>query len=139
MVRLTSALFSLLAVTSLSSCTLESFDVEACELGDTIGFKIDPIDGWLRDYQPRPAELYVRVADSGRYEDAVVWATRLSYEDFDKRTPRKVIAYGQQIVGWEVQQPPKPLSKGVRYSLSIADGGHQGWAKFELGKPLPAC
>ena len=139
MVRLSSALLPLLAAASLSSCTLESFEVGACQLGDTIGFKIVPIDGWLRDYQPRPDELYVRVADSRSYEEAVVWATGLSYDDFDKRTPRKIIAYGQQIPGWEVQQPPKPLSEGVRYSLSISDGGHHGWAEFEAGKPLPAC
>lgn len=139
MVRLSSALLSLLAVASLSSCTLENFEVGACQLGDAVGFKIVPIDGWLRDYQPRPNELYVRVADGRSYEEAVVWATGLTYDDFDKRTPRKIIAYGQQISGWEVQQPPKTLSEGVRHSLSISDGGHHGRVEFEVGEQLPAC
>jgi hypothetical protein len=129
----------LLAAASLSGCTLESFEVGACQLGDAVGFKIAPINGWLRDYHPRPVELYVRVADSRSYEEAVVWATGLTYDDFDKRKPRKIIAYGQQISGWEVQQPPKPLSEGVRYSLNISDGGHHGRVEFEAGKTLPAC
>ena len=139
MVRLSYPLLSLLLAASLSSCTLESFQVEACQLGDSLGFKVVPIEGWLRDYQPRPNDLSVRTADNRSYEEAVVWATSLSYDDFDKRTPRKIIPYGQQIAGWEVQQYPKPLREGVRYSLSVSDGGHNGWAEFEVGKQLPAC
>lgn len=139
MFRLSSAMLSILAASSLSSCTLENFEVEVCQIGDAVGFKIVPIGGWLRDYQPRPHELYVRVADSRPYEEAVVWATGLASEHFDERLPRKIIAYGQQISGWDVQQPPEPLSERVRYSLRISDGGHHGNADFEFGKPLPAC
>lgn len=139
MVRLPPATISLLAVASLSSCTLENLKVEACELDDTVGFRISPIDGWVRDYQPRPDELYVRVADGRRYENAVVWATRLNHDDFDKRASRTLIVYGQRILGWETQQQPKPLSRRVGYAVSISDGGHHGRAKFELGKPMPAC
>ena len=139
MVRLSYTLLSLLLAASLTSCTLESFEVEACQLDEDIGFKIAPIDGWLRDYQPRPHELHVRIADSRPYEEAVVWATSLSHVNFDSRIPRKIIPYGQQIAGWEVQRPPKPLSEGVRYSIWMSDGGHNGGVEFKVGKQLPVC
>ena len=139
MIRLSSTIFYSLAATSLCSCTLESFDVEVCQLGDAIGFKILPIDGLLRDYQPRPNEVYVRISNSQPYKEAVVWATRLSYDSFDNRTTREIIPYGQKISGWEVQHSPKPLSEGIRYYVSISDGGHDGLVHFEVGKQLPAC
>ena len=139
MIRMSSALLCLLPVALLSSCTLETFDMEACDLDDSIGFKIFPINGWHREYDPRPSDLFVQVADGQPYDQAVVWATRLRYDDFGKRTPRKLIAYGERLLGWEVQQPPKPLSKGIRYRVHVSDGGHNGNAEFEIGKALPVC
>ena len=139
MVRLSSALFSIFAASSLISCTLEDFEVEVCQIGDAVGFKIVPIDGWLRDYQPRPHELSVRVAGGRTYEESVMWAVGLASEDFDERPPRTIIAYGQQIPGWNVQQRLKPLSEGVRYSVSISDGGHRGYSDFQVGMSSPPC
>lgn len=144
MVRRVSWLLPAFAIASLNACTLESFEVVACERGETIGFRINPIDGWLRDYEPRPESIFVRTNDNRNYEDARVWETRLNYhgpndETFESRPARNLVLYGQKFDGWQLVQPPKPLSAGQAYRVFISDGGHNGWAEFEFGKPLPDC
>lgn len=132
------------AMASLSSCTLENFEVAPCKLGQTIGFRISPIDGWFHDYVPRPASIFVRSIDKRRYEDARVWETHLNYhgpgdKKFESRPTRRLITYGQNFVGWEVEQGPKSLLRGIKYVIRMSDDGHHGWAEFEMGTPLPVC
>lgn len=138
------SLVPLLALVPLSACSLEGFAVEPCMAGDTIGFRIAAIDGWFRDYHPRPESLFVRVNDGRSYEEARVWAARLPFngtEDsaYGIRPPRSLIIYGEQLAGWEAEQPPEGLSQDQTYYVFISDGGHHGRAVFTLKEPWPAC
>ncbi len=135
----------LLAIPPLGGCTLESFDVTACQAGETFGFAIAPIEGVFSDYQPRPSEIWIRSNDGSDYREAVVWAARLPYtvngdnSAYDTRPSRQLIVYGEQLPRWNVNHGPKPLADGQAYSAHFSDGGHNGSAEFEMGKPLPAC
>lgn len=139
----TSSLF-LLAILPLGGCTLESFEVTPCQSGETVGFAIAPIQGLFSDYQPRPSEVWIRSDDDRAWDEAVVWAARLPYtstgdnEAHDTRPSRKLIIYGQQFPRWIVDHGPKPLVEGQTYMAHFTDGGHNGWAQVEMGKPLPA-
>lgn len=136
---------ALLAIAPLGGCTLEGFDVTPCQAGETVGFAIAPIEGLFSDYQPRPSDIWIRSNDDRDWDKAVVWAARLPYrstgdnEAHDTRPSRKVIVYGEQLPRWNVEHGPKPLVEGQTYSAHFTDGGHNGWAEFEYGKPLPAC
>ncbi|MDN3645709.1 hypothetical protein QWY75_05755 [Pontixanthobacter aestiaquae] len=144
MMRLGSSLVLVLGTVSLNACTLESFEIEPCEQNGTVGFRIAPIDGWFSGYLPRPNDIFVRTSDGRSYEEARVWATRLNYngpddKDFESRPAQTMVLYGQKFHGWELEQPPKPMSHGLNYSVHISDGGHNGHAKFRFGEPLPDC
>ena len=128
----------------LSACTVESFKVAPCKLGETIGFRISPIDGWFRDYVPRPSRILVRSDDERPYEEARVWETHLAYHGpgdkaYEARPGQRLISYGQKFVGWELEQQPKALINGSKYVLHISDGGHDGWAEFDMGTAIPVC
>jgi hypothetical protein len=128
----------------LSACTLQGFELQPCEVGDMIGFRIAPIEGWFSDYDPKPDEVMVRSNDNRSYEDAKVWATRLNYSGpndskYEARPVRRFIVYGQKFDGWELMQGSKSLSVGQSYMVVISDGGHHGRGIFEVGKRLPAC
>ena len=135
---------ALFALMPLSACTLESFKVEPCKVGDIIGFRIAPIEGWFSDYEPRPTDVMVRSNDDRNYQDAKVWATRLNCcgpddSKYKARPVRRFIVYGQKFAGWELEQAPKSLAVGQSYRFVISDGGHHGDGIFEIGKQLPAC
>jgi hypothetical protein len=133
-----------LGILPLGGCTLEGFDVTPCQAGETVGFAIAPIEGVFSDYQPRPSELWIRASNDRDYREAVVWAARLPYtingdnSAYDTRPSRKLIIYGEQLPRWNINHS-KPLAEGQTYSAHFSDGGHNGWAEFKYGKPLPAC
>lgn len=144
MARLPLWLFPIVAVAPLCACTLEHFEVEPCKAGRATGFRINPIDGWFRNYQPRPDRVLVQTDDDRHYKDRRVWETELIYsgpgdKTFETRPSRTLITYGEKFGGWKIEQPPKPLSEGVSYRVWIDDSGHSGTAVFEAGEPLPAC
>jgi hypothetical protein len=129
---------------SLNSCTLEGFDIVPCSLGDALAFRIKPIRGWFSDYQLRPNSILVLTRAGPQSKYPGVWGTDLKYysnrdNGFDRRPARTVIAYGERIIGWDVDQAPQPLQKGRKYGVSMQDGGHSGWADFVVGESLPAC
>jgi len=139
------SLLLLLAILPLGSCSLESFNVTACQAGEAVGFAIAPIEGVFSDYQPRPSDIWIRSNDARAWDKAVVWAARLPYTStgdnsaHEERPSRKLIVYGEQMPRWNVEHGPKPLVQGQTYSAYFSDGGHNGWAEFEMGKPLPVC
>jgi hypothetical protein len=144
MVHLASRLLFILALASLSACTPEDFEVQPCRLGATIGFRISPIVGLFRDYQPRPSSVFVRIDDDRPFEEARVWQTSLKYfgpgdATFETRPDENLIAYGRRFSGWTIEWSPRPLVRGQMYLLHVSDGGHNGYANFEMGKSLPVC
>ena len=129
---------------TLSGCTLESFEVEPCSSNGTVGFRIHKIDGWFRDYQPRPHRVLVRTRSGPGSAYPGVWSTDLKYysdrdNGFDTRRARTHILYGQPIAGWDIDKAPQRLVHGAIYGVVIDDGGHGGWATFVAGTRLPRC
>ena len=141
--RLAFRLMLLLPLT-LSGCSLEPFEIQPCELGGSLGFRIEEIDGWFSDYQPRPVSVLIRADDNLSYREPPLWETHLKYfgpgdRIFESRPARKLITYGQRFPGWTLDQAPRALMSGQKYWVHISDGGHDGDATFEVGKTLPAC
>ena len=139
----TSPLF-LLAILPLGGCTLESFEVTPCQAGETVGFAIAPIEGLFSDYQPRPSDISLRGDDERGWDEAAMWSAHMPMKgpedaNYRNRPSHRVIKYGQPLAGWETERPAKPLEQGQTYRVHISDGGHNGRAEFEMGKPLPAC
>lgn len=144
MVRYSPWMFPFVAIVPLSACSLRPFDVEPCEVGEIIGFRIAPIEGLFSEYEPRPTSIMVRINDDRDDNEAQVWSVDLNYSSTDDskyktRPVRRFIVYGQKFAGWELEQSPKSLSKRQSYRIDISDNGHYGTALFEAGKPLPAC
>ena len=138
-------LLSTLAILQLTACAPPDFGVKPCELGDRIGFKIIPLDGWFRDYVPRPHSISVWAVSKQSYEEVLMWEAEMSYNDIydreydDARPRRQLIVYGQNIAGWKLLFPPIKLSLRQTYKVRIEDGFYSGQADFELGKPMPVC
>lgn len=128
----------------LTGCTPEGFDVAPCSLGGQLAFRIYPIDGWFRDYVPRPSSVMVGSGD-GTHEWPGMWSAEAKFygdeETFSKKLiVGQVLVYGQRLPGWEVSQPAKALQHGHKHWISMDDPkGHGGWAEFTAGEPLRTC
>ena len=143
--RRISALVLLLAAGTLNSCTPAGFEVAACSLNGKLAFRIEKIDGWFSDYQPRPSSVIVLAEGYGPGSTwPGVWAAELKYygelhSNYETRPARKLIAYGQDLPGWQVGQVAKPLQSGMAYWFSATDSGRHGAARFVAGAPLKRC
>ena len=144
-VRRIAALASIALLAPLNGCTPEGFDVAPCSLNGKLAFHIQEIDGWFRDYQPRPSSVIVLAEGYG--PDSTwpgMWAAELKYygerhSQYERRPARKLIAYGQPLPGWQVGQQAKPLERGTAYWFSVDDNGHRGATRFVPGQSLKPC
>jgi hypothetical protein len=132
------------AATILGGCSPEGFDVEPCVSASTIGFRIKDIDGWFRNYKPRPSKVLVKRAEGPGSAYPGVWSTMLEYRSdrdtgYDNRPSRALILYGQKMHGWSIDKAPETLRMGERYEVTIGDGGRMGWTRFVVGAALPTC
>jgi hypothetical protein len=143
--RRVAALFLLATLGALTGCTPEGFDVAPCSLNGKLAFRIEKIEGWFSDYQPRPDSVTVLAEGYGPGSNwPGVWAAELKYYgerngNFEKRPSRKVIAYGQALPGWQVAQSPKPLQSGTAYWFGAHDGGRSGAVRFVAGTHFKPC
>lgn len=128
----------------LPGCTPEGFNVAPCMMGGQLAFRIYPIDGWFRDYVPRPSSVVVSKVGGTRTWPGM-WSAEATFNGDKRAFSRKlivgnVLAYGQRLPGWDVTRPAKALSRGHKYSVLVADPkGHGGSAEFTAGEPLPLC
>lgn len=136
---------SVVLLAPLNGCTPERFDVAACSLNGKLAFHIEEIDGWFRDYQPRPSSVSVVAEGYGPASTwPGAWAAELKYygerdSNYERRPARKLIAYGQALPGWQVAQRAKPLEPGTAYWFSVKDNGHRGVTGFVPGTSLKPC
>jgi hypothetical protein len=140
-------LLACIALPLFSACSPEGFEVTPCLLNGQLAFRVHRIEGWFTDYQPRPTRVLVlEHYDGDDFQKAAapyrwpgLWSAELNHDAFENRPSRQLIVYGQRLPGWEVSQSARPLVRGRSYSLSISDGGRDGYADFTAGVPLPAC
>jgi hypothetical protein len=128
-----------------NGCKPEGFDVAACSLSGKLAFQIHKIDGWFSDYQPRPSSVIVLAEGEGPDSKwPGKWAAELKYHsdresEYDRRPPRILIVYGQQLPGWEVAQQAKLLEPSTAYWFSVQDNGRDGSVRFMPKTPLKSC
>ena len=120
------------------------FKVDPCTKNGVLGFGINGIDGWFRDYKPRPDDVSVTSPDAPHFLESVYWSTTLEQRsnrdnDLDLRPARGLVFYGQRFAGWDISTPAGALSRGKPYYVNIAAGRRMGRAGFIAGAPQPAC
>jgi hypothetical protein len=135
----------LVTLAALTGCTPEGFDVTACSLNGKLAFRIEKIDGWFSDYEPRPDSVIVLAEGYGPGSTwPGVWSAELKYhgarhDAHDSRPVRKLIVYGQRLPEWEVGQRAKPLELGKGYWFNARDGGRSGAVRFVAGAHFGTC